>query len=144
MVQKRDGGPRLPELCGGADSEGWHEMGQDASVLVVDDDADIRDLIASVLEEDGYNVATASNGAEALRKVSEHEPDAIILDAMMPRMTGWEFLALWRTRPTADRAPVLVISAVWDKQSAFKSGAQAFLAKPFDIEMLEATLASVL
>ncbi len=115
-------------------------MGQDTSVLVVDDDADIRDLIASVLEEDGYNVATASNGAEALRKVSEHEPDAIILDAMMPRMTGWEFLALWRTRPPADRAPVLVISAVWDKQM----GAQAFLAKPFDIEMLEATLARVL
>ena len=97
-------------------------MGQDASVLVVDDDKGIRDVIATVLEDDGYNVATASDGAEALRKVGEHEPDAIILDAMMPRMTGWEFLALWRTRPTADRAPVLVVSAVSDELIALERG----------------------
>jgi len=110
----------------------------------VDDDATIRDMIAMVLTDGGYNVATASDGADALRKVGEHEPDAIVLDAMMPRMDGWEFLALWCTRPAADRAPVLMISAVCDARRAITSGAQAFLAKPFGISTLESTLASVL
>ena len=119
-------------------------MRLESTVLVVDDDAAIRDMIAMALADGGYNVATASDGADALRKVGEHEPDAIILDAMMPRMNGWEFLALWRTRPAEDRAPVMVISAVCDAPRAITSGAQAFLAKPFDIESLEATLASVI
>ena len=119
-------------------------MSQDKTALVVDNDAEIRDVIATVLEDDGYSVDTASDGAEALRKVDEHEPDAVILDVMMPRMDGWEFLALWRTRPAEDRAPILVISAVGDRRTALDSGAQGYLSKPFDLDTLESTLASVL
>jgi len=119
-------------------------MRQGSTVLVVDDDPLIRAMIAIALADDGYHVATASDGADALRKVGEHEPDAIILDAWMPRMDGWEFLALWRTRPAADRAPVLVISAVGDAQRAITSGAQAFLSKPFEVDTLESTLARVI
>jgi two-component system response regulator MprA len=119
-------------------------MSHHARVLVVDNDADIRDLIEMVLVDDGYTVETASDGADALRKVGEHEPNAIILDAMMPRMNGWEFLALWCTRPAGDRPPVLMISAVGNRRTAMDAGAQGFLAKPFDLDALEATLASVL
>src|SRR5690242_3040152 len=61
------------------------------TVLVVDDDAEIRDLIATTLEAGGYAVNTASDGAEALRLANQHEPGAVILDVMMPVMDGWEF-----------------------------------------------------
>jgi two-component system response regulator MprA len=119
-------------------------MSQDMTVLVVDDDADIRSILAMALEEDGYSVDTASNGAEALRKANQHQPDAIILDAMMPVMDGWEFLALWRTRPAKNRAPVLIISSVDGRRTALDLGAKGYLSKPFDLDTLETTLASIL
>ena len=118
-------------------------MRQGKTVLVVDDDAEIREIVATVLEDDGYRVDTASNGAEALRKANDHQPDAVVLDAMMPVMDGWEFLAQWRTRPVEDRAPVLVVSAVRDWRTALDSGAQGYLSKPFDLDTLESTLVSV-
>jgi CheY-like chemotaxis protein len=118
--------------------------GQDARVLVVDDDTLLRAVVTITLEDAGYRVNTACNGAEALRVAEEHEPDAIILDAMMPVMDGWEFLARWRTRPAERRAPVLVISAAREKQAALDRGATAYLSKPFDLETLEMTLASIL
>jgi CheY-like chemotaxis protein len=117
---------------------------QDARVLVVDDDAEIREVVATVLEDDGYRVDTASNGADALRKANEHEPDAVILDVTMPVMNGWEFLAQWRTRPADHRAPVLVVSSTREARAALDRGAQAYLSKPFDLETLETTLAGVL
>jgi CheY-like chemotaxis protein len=117
---------------------------RDARVLVVDDDPQIREVVATVLEDDGYRVDTASNGAEALRKAEESLPDAVILDAMMPVMDGWEFLERWRSRPAEQRAPVLVISAVCDWRTAIDSGARAHLSKPFDLATLETTLAGVL
>ena len=119
-------------------------MSQDKAVLVVDDDAEIRELVATVLEDDGYRVDTASNGAEALRKAHAHAPDAVILDVTMPVMGGWEFLAKWRTRPTEHFAPVLVISSARDRCTALDRGAQAYLSKPFDLDTLETTLASVI
>jgi CheY-like chemotaxis protein len=119
-------------------------MSQDRTVLVVDDDAEIREIIATALEDDGYGVETAANGVEALRKANEHQPCAVILDAVMPVMDGWQFLKEWRTRPPEQRAPVLVVSSVFHWRRAFDLGAQAYLSKPFDVETLETTLASVL
>jgi DNA-binding response OmpR family regulator len=119
-------------------------MSRDARVLVVDDDPDVREIVATVLGDDGYEVDTASNGAEALHKVGEHEPDAVILDAMMPVMDGYEFLKLWRTRPVEERAPVLVVSAIRDWRAARDAGAQGYLSKPFDLDSLEAALRTVL
>ena len=119
-------------------------MGHDARVLVVDDDAEIREVVATVLADDGYRVDTACDGADALRKADRHRPDAVILDVTMPTMGGWEFLANWRTRPAEHRAPVLVISSARDRRTALDRGAQAYLSKPFDLETLETTLAGVL
>jgi CheY-like chemotaxis protein len=119
-------------------------MNQDKTVLVVDDDAEIREVVATVLEDDGYRVDTASNGAEALRVANEHEPDAVLLDVTMPVMNGWEFLARWRARPADHRAPVVVISSARDRRTALDRGAKAYLSKPFDLETLETALASVL
>jgi CheY-like chemotaxis protein len=113
-------------------------------VLVVDDDALLRAVVAIALEDAGYRVDTACNGAEALRMAEEHSPDAIILDAMMPVMDGWEFLARWRTRPAERRAPVLVVSAAQQMQAALDRGATAYLSKPFDLDKLETTLEGIL
>jgi len=110
----------------------------------VDDDAEVREVVATVLEDDGYRVDTASNGAEALSKAGQHPPDAVILDARMPVMDGWAFLARWRARPAKHRPPVLVVSSARDWRTALDRGAQAYLSKPFDIDTLETTLASVL
>ena len=119
-------------------------MRQDTRVLVVDDDAAIRDMIAMLLEDDGYHVDTACDGAEALRKANQRQPRAIILDAMMPVMDGWEFLKRWRIRPANQRSPVLLVSAVGNWQMALDAGAQGYLSKPFDLDSLEAALARVL
>ena len=117
---------------------------REARVLVVEDNTELREIIATVLEDDGYRVDTACNGADALRKAGEHQPDAVILDARMPIMDGWEFLAKWRTRPAAHRSPVLLVSAVGNLRTALDAGAQAYLSKPFDLDTLESTLATVL
>jgi two-component system, OmpR family, response regulator len=118
-------------------------MSQDTRVLVVDDDT-IREMIATTLIDDGYSVDTTCNGAEALRKANEHQPRAIILDAMMPVMNGWEFLKQWRTRAAVRRSPVLLVSAVGNLPMALDSGAQGYLSKPFNLDALEAALATVL
>ena len=112
--------------------------------LVVEDDEANRLLLTRYLTQEGFSVDTASDGAEALSKVDEQEPDAIILDVMMPVMNGWEFLELWRTRPAEHRAPVLVISAVGDERRAIDAGAQGYLSKPFDLDTLETALANLL
>ena len=119
-------------------------MGQGRSVLVVDDDPAIREVIATALEDDGYSVETASNGAEALDKAEHHQPDAIVLDATMPVMDGWEFLEHWHARPVEHRAPVLVVSALGRSTAALQRGAQGFLSKPFDLDTLEHTLGLVI
>jgi|SRR5581483_5367027 len=117
---------------------------QQRTILVVDDDADIRALLAEALEDEGYRVDTASDGAEALSVASQREPCAILLDVMMPGMNGWQFLEAWRTRPAERRAPVLVVSGVDDWPAALDLGARGFVSKPFDLSTLETTLASVL
>ena len=119
-------------------------MGQGRSVLVVDDDPDIRDVIATALEDDGYSVDTASNGAEALDKAEHHQPDAVVLDATMPVMDGWEFLEHWQERPVERRAPVIVVSAYRASKAALRRGAKGYLSKPFDLDTLEHTLEIVL
>jgi chemosensory pili system protein ChpA (sensor histidine kinase/response regulator) len=119
-------------------------MRRDARVLVVEDNAEIREVVAMVLEDDGYRVTCASNGAEALRKADQHRPDAVILDVNMPVMDGWTFLEHWRARPAERRAPVLVVSSARDGRTARDRGAQAYLSKPFDLATLETTLESVL
>ena len=114
------------------------------TVLVVDDDPAIRDLLGTALEDDGYRVERAANGREALETADRHRPHAVILDATMPVMDGWEFLARWQARPAEQRAPVLVVSALATSNVALRRGAQGFLSKPFDLDTLETALDLVL
>jgi CheY-like chemotaxis protein len=85
---------------------------EDGAVLIVDDDKELRDCLADLLEDEGYDVATAANGAEALAYLERHQrPSLILLDLMMPVMNGWQFRD--RQLESADLAeiPVIVMTA---------------------------------
>ncbi|ACG73117.1 response regulator receiver protein [Anaeromyxobacter sp. K] len=112
-------------------------MNEHPLVLVVDDDPDILDAICDILEGEGYRVARARHGLEALDRVAEEEPSIILLDLMMPVMDGLAFAqALRQRRNGAARIPIVVISADGNPQKAASVGAQGYLAKPFDIDAL--------
>ena len=106
-------------------------------VLVVEDHVDLREMLAILLESEGFDVATASNGAEALRCLDQTCPAVILLDLMMPVMTGDEF----RERQLADvryaHVPVICMTAVHDgKERADRMHADEYFQKPVDFERL--------
>jgi CheY-like chemotaxis protein len=115
----------------------WHAfapVGNQKRVLVVDDDASIRELLSTALEEDGYEVVPAVNGQDALAVCERWRPDVIILDLMMPVMDGWTFAKRLRER---DEIPIVVLSAATDLARHAKTiGAAAVVGKPFDLDQL--------
>ncbi|HEX9269684.1 MAG TPA: response regulator [Candidatus Limnocylindria bacterium] len=105
-------------------------------VLVVDDDEGIRELIVSALSEEGYDVASAADGSEALTLLDSYEPGVILLDMRMPGMDGWQFARAYRSRP-GRHAPIVICTAALDVQrEASDIGAEGFLGKPFQLEDL--------
>lgn len=101
-------------------------------IVLVDDDTDTRELVAELLEDEGYAVTTAQNGADALSKLTESPmPRLIILDLNMPELNGAEFAHQLLLEPTFGRVPVLVVSgSPTGRQQAALLGADAFLEKP--------------
>lgn len=104
------------------------------SVLVVEDDVDVRATLGDFLSEEGYEVETATNGQEALSQLAKHKPGIVLLDLMMPVMNGWEFLERRNTDKELSQVPVLVLSAVPGKP--YVPGALACLKKPIDLHRL--------
>lgn len=105
-------------------------------VLVVDDDAAIRQFIQMALEGDGYEVTTAGDGREALESARTAPPRVILLDMRMPIMDGWAFTREYRSTPPP-HAPIVVLTAARDAgESAGDVQADAFLAKPFNLREL--------
>ena len=106
-----------------------------APILVVEDDADIRSGVAEVLREEGYDVATAAHGAEALEWLrTGNSASLILLDLMMPVMDGWEFRGEQLRDPRAARIPVVVLSGAGDVgQHASSLGVDGFLVKPLNL-----------
>jgi CheY-like chemotaxis protein len=113
-----------------------------ARVLVVDDDAWIAWMIADDLADRGYEVATARNGAEALKCLAAAPPDAIVLDLMMPGITGWEFVERYQQRTGGRAIPIVIVSAARAvPRSLEHKGVRHFLPKPFDLEQLARSVA---
>ena len=114
------------------------------SVLVIEDDRDLREVIAEILDQGLFRVLQAADGAEALEilRSSTELPDLILLDLMMPGMSGMQFRALQQNDPRLAAIPVIVMSAVTDGELK-ASGLQpaAFLAKPTDREHMLAVVA---
>jgi CheY-like chemotaxis protein len=111
-------------------------------VLVVDDDAEVRGLLAAALAAEGYEVVTAPHGAAALARLGAGAPPAaIVLDLEMPVLDGWAFAARYRARP-GRHAPLLIVSAApGAAAAAARLGAAAWVGKPFDLEELLAHVA---
>ena len=106
-------------------------------VLVVDDDPDAREAMAELLQIQGFAVLAAGNGHEALELMKVENPRVVLLDLMMPVLSGWEFLRRRKAQPELARIPVIVTSAVIDRAvGAQADGADAVLRKPIDIEKL--------
>src|SRR3954452_10551029 len=117
---------------------------QGKTVLLVEDDLTIRDLLQDQLEEDGYDVVPASNGKQALDYLildASPPPDLIILDLMTPIVTGWQVLEHLRGDPALARIPVIVVTASSGNKP---SGAVKILRKPFRLDALFDTVRSCL
>jgi CheY-like chemotaxis protein len=108
-----------------------------AAVLIVDDDPGVREVLAMLLADEGYHVATACNGREALSYLAHHEaPALILLDIMMPGMDGHAFRVIQRERPALAAIPVVVLSAGENSELVTAMRPAAFLKKPFDLDAL--------
>lgn len=113
-------------------------------ILIVDDERRLLTLLREYLEQDGYQVETASNGREALFAARNHKPDLIILDLMMPEMDGWEFMRLHRQELNT---PIIMLTARVDdvdKIAGLEMGADDYLTKPFSPRELVARTRAVL
>lgn len=117
---------------------------QTVSVLVVDDDPNIRKLILLALKRDGYTFLEAPNGREALDIMRSQRPDVVVLDLMMPVVSGWEVLREREGDEHLRQIPVIVVSANREPEvaNAVQAGICAFLPKPFDINALSALVRS--
>ncbi len=112
-------------------------------ILVVDDEADIRQLVSDVLESEGYEVYLAANGEEALRMASQAVPDLVLLDVMMPGVDGFRVCERLRAHPVGLRSPVIFLTArqeIEDKLLGFEKGAVDYVTKPFHVNELLARI----
>ena len=105
-------------------------------ILIVEDDADLREMMAQLLTLEGFRASTVANGREALEYLSQGDtPNVILLDMMMPVMDGWEFRRQQQADATLSNVPVIVLSAL-DQTRAADVNAVAVLKKPLDFDRL--------
>lgn len=107
------------------------------TILVVDDDPDIRELIAQTLSDEGYAVVACGDGRTALSLASSNPPSLILLDLMMPTMSGWQIIKNLKAASRSATIPVVLVSASRDlNYTTEELGASAYLPKPFDLDDL--------
>lgn len=108
-------------------------------VLIVDDERDIIEIISYNLSKEGYEIVTAKNGLEALDAASDHKPDLIILDIMMPLMNGVEVCKILRSKPEYNNTLIIFLTALSDESSQIKgleTGADDYVNKPISPKVL--------
>jgi two-component system alkaline phosphatase synthesis response regulator PhoP len=118
-----------------------------ARILVVEDEADVAELIRYNLAREGYEVLQALNGAEALREARESRPDLVLLDLMIPQLNGWEVCRRLEQDPATRAIPVIIVTArveEGDKVLGFEMGADDYVTKPFAVRELVARIRAVL
>ena len=132
--------PTVPEDARGAPDP-------HATVLLVDDEDQLRRVMRDLLQREGYRVAEAQNGIEALDQVDRHAPDIIVLDLNLPGLDGYGVLSHLRSRPATSKIPVVVLTARGDEDNevrVLELGADDFLSKPFRARALSARLKTIL
>jgi DNA-binding response OmpR family regulator len=114
------------------------------TILIVDDKLSLTRMLQDYLLQEGYATAVASNGETALYTARHVKPDLILLDLMMPRMDGFEFMKIYRQET---QIPIIVVTSKLDKENAIKGlelGADDYVTKPFDMEELMARIRAVM
>ncbi len=146
--EQEPGAPQLPDedaaVEGDAEAAGDAE-GQPARILVVDDDANDRELLARRLERHGFAVSSARDGIEALRRIESDAPDLVLLEVMMPGMGGLEVLERVRRQRSRAELPIILATALDDSQDAVEGldrGANDYVTKPFDFPVVIARVRS--
>jgi twitching motility two-component system response regulator PilG len=120
-------------------NEGLAAPAESARVLVIDDSNTIRRSAEIFLRQGGYEVLLAEDGFDALSKVSDHEPDLIFCDILMPRLDGYQTCAIIKRNPRFARVPVIMLSSkdgLFDKARGRMVGSQDYLTKPFTKDQL--------
>jgi two-component system phosphate regulon response regulator PhoB len=118
-----------------------------STILLVEDDPDIRYLVSYKLTKSGFEVIEAADGAEGLRQAERHPPDLVILDVRMPRMSGLEVCRELRGRPRTATVPIIMLTARThpeDIEQAYAAGANEYVAKPFSPRELQQRVESAL
>lgn len=118
-----------------------------STILVVEDDDELRDLLLTQLELEGYNVFTAHNGAVALTKVQTQKPDVILMDVLMPEMSGIEATRMLKEDENTRHIPVIMVTSEDTKEDMIKgleAGAIDYITKPFFLPELKARVKAVL
>jgi DNA-binding response OmpR family regulator len=121
--------------------------GRGACVLLVEDEEQLRRVMKDLLQREGYQVAEARDGIQALDEVDRFAPDVIILDLNLPGLDGYGVLSQLRSRPATREIPVMVLTAKGDEDNevrVFELGADDFVTKPFRARSLTARLEAVL
>ena len=114
------------------------------TILVVDDEANVRRFLSYELTKRGYRVIEASNGTETIGLVRKHHPDLITLDVLMPDIDGFDVTTLLKSDPNTKDIPILILSVVEDKEKGYKLGANDYLTKPLDTKVLMNKIARLL
>ncbi|HEY4856295.1 MAG TPA: response regulator, partial [Xanthobacteraceae bacterium] len=127
----------------GQAAHAMEEQAEEPLILVVDDDATVRELVQRHLERSGFAVVTASGGQEGLRLVRELRPAAVTLDIVMPDLDGWTVLAAIKGDPALAGTPVVLMSIVDQKNRGYALGAADYLVKPVDRAKLVAALTNI-
>jgi CheY-like chemotaxis protein len=108
-------------------------------ILAVDDETDVLLVIKTALLSEGFEVTSATNGREALEKIPAEKPDLVILDVMMPGMTGFEVLEKMKADPAMAHIPVIMLTGLSERskiREALESGTDYYIVKPFDFHDL--------
>lgn len=111
-----------------------------STILVIDDDPSVHDLMQRFLSQEGFHVVAANSGSEGLRLAREHSPDIIILDVMMPSMDGWSVLSTLKADVDLASIPVVIVTMVDNKNLGYTLGASDYLLKPINYDRLTALL----
>ncbi len=113
---------------------------KNVTILVIDDDSAVREMMEHYLTKEGFKVVTASGGREGIRLAKEIHPTVITLDVMMPDIDGWGVLALLKADPEIGQIPVVMVTIVDDRKIGFTLGASDYITKPLRAEILLKTL----
>ncbi|MBL8787928.1 MAG: response regulator [Deltaproteobacteria bacterium] len=125
------------------------EVEVDDGILIayVDDDLELTRLVSGALEEEGWNVVVSNDGESGLEMILVEQPDMVILDVMMPGLTGWEICKYLRSKPDWKGTPILMLTGIGERMNALTAplyGADAYLDKPFDLDDVVETVRQLL